>query len=365
MVDYVVSCDPGNGGTNAVLARDSGRHKSVYFPSVRAAATGDSLGLGKTMELDYQYVDWGEHRYVVGDDVIRVTKRHLERHTGVNRYGNELYQFLVAVALGQLGVKRGAVDLTLFAPPGMYLQAKGDIQERFARDNGEVTIQFKGDRKPRHWEYEHITVWPEGIGAAACFILDDGGQLIDTDVLNGEILILDMGAYTLDVLKLNDGNFNPEELEHATFENGGIITHVLEPILRSVKGLGEDFSLLSIENVEQVLRLGLISGDYTLSVAGQEVDLEPLVNRYRERYAEWISNNIIDGSFAGLRGYKSAILVGGGALLIEDLLPKWYDPEKLLNRKKHPTTKKVFPVDFNAVGGLRLALNRLKQGSPA
>ena len=131
MADYVVSCDPGNGGTNAVLARDSNRHKSVYFPSVRAAATGDSLGLGKELELDYQYVDWYGHRYVVGDDVLRVTRRHLERHTGINRYGNELYQFLVAVALGELGVKSGTVDLTLFAPPGLYLSAKADILERF------------------------------------------------------------------------------------------------------------------------------------------------------------------------------------------------------------------------------------------
>ena len=32
MSDFIISCDPGNGGTNAVLARDSGRHKSVYFP---------------------------------------------------------------------------------------------------------------------------------------------------------------------------------------------------------------------------------------------------------------------------------------------------------------------------------------------
>src|SRR5690606_37624936 len=118
MADYLVSCDPGNGGTNAVLARDNGRHKSIYFPSVRAAATGDSLGLGKDLELDYRYVDWYGHRYVIGDDVLRVTRRHLERHTGTNRYGNELYQFLVAVALGEMGIREGTVDLTLFAPPG-------------------------------------------------------------------------------------------------------------------------------------------------------------------------------------------------------------------------------------------------------
>ena len=84
-----------------------------------------------------------------------------------------------------------------------------------------------------------------------------------------------MGAYTLDALKMSDGNFNPEELEHATFENGGIMVHILEPILRAVKKMGDDFSLLGIEDIERVLRLGTISGDYTLTVAGQEVDLEP------------------------------------------------------------------------------------------
>ena len=364
MADYVISCDPGNGGTNVVLARDNGRHKSVYFPSVRAAATGASLGLGKDLELDYQYVDWYGHRYVVGDDVLRVTKRHLERHTGINRYGNELYQFLVAVAVGELGVKEGSVDLTLFAPPGMYLSAKADMLERFNKDGEEVTIQFKKDRKPRTWRYENITVWPEGIGAAACFILDDEGQLVESDVLEGEVLVLDMGAYTLDALKMVNGNFNPEELEHATFENGGIIVHILEPILRTLKRMGDDFTLLSIEDAERVLRLGLISGDYSLTVAGQEVDVEPLVNKYRERYAEWIANNILDGVFSGLRGIKSMILVGGGALIVEDFMTQWYG-EKVLNRKKHPTTKKIFPVDFNAIGGLRLALNRIKQGSPA
>ena len=64
-------------------------------------------------------------------------------------------------------------------------------------------------------------------------------------------------------------------------------------------------------------------------------------------------------SSPGLRGIKSVILVGGGALIVEDFMTEWYG-EKVLNRKKHPTTKKIFPVDFNAIGGLRLALNRIR-----
>ncbi|PJF39309.1 MAG: hypothetical protein CUN54_08985, partial [Phototrophicales bacterium] len=69
-------------------------------------------------------------------------------------------------------------------------------------------------------------------------------------------------------------------------------------------------------------------------------------------------NNIIDGVFGGLRGIKSVILVGGGAVQIEDHLREWYG-DKVLNRKKVAATKRLHPVDMNAVGGLRLALMRV------
>ena len=77
MPDYIVSADAGNGGTNVVMAKKNGGYKRFYEPSVRAIATGDSLGLGKDFEVQYEYVDWYGSRYVTGDDVIRVTRRGL------------------------------------------------------------------------------------------------------------------------------------------------------------------------------------------------------------------------------------------------------------------------------------------------
>jgi hypothetical protein len=64
--------------------------------------------------------------------------------------------------------------------------------------------------------------------------------------------------------------------------------------------------------------------------------------------------------FDGFRGIKSVILVGGGAVLVEDHLKKWYG-DKILDRKKHETTKKLHPVDMNAVCVIRFALARLKK----
>jgi hypothetical protein len=356
MSDYIISLDPGNGGVNGAMPKQKGGYKSIYFPSVRAAATGDSLGLGKELELDYSYADWYGHRYVYGDDVLRVTRRSMERHSGPNRYGNELHQFLIAVAVAQLGVKKGAIDLTLFAPPGMYNDVKATMIKRIGQGKP-VEIQLKGDKSPRKWEYENITVWPEGIGAAAVFILDDQGKPHRSDVLNGENVLFDFGAYTADALRMSNGNFNPEELQHATFENAGVWAHVIEPVLRIVRKHGSDFEMLSADDIDRVLRLGIVSDDYTLVVAGKEIDLKEVFHKHCQRYAEWVANNIIDNQYSGLRGIKNAILVGGGALLVESHLRDWYG-DKILNRKLQPTAAQVHPTDYNAVGGLRLALAR-------
>ena len=141
MVDHIVSIDAGNGGTNGVLARAIG-YKSVYFPSVRAVATGDSLGLGSQFEIQYEYVDWGEHRYVVGDDVVNVSRRGIERHQCAFRNGDEFHEFLETVALARLGVSSGTVDLTIFAPPGMYANAKDAIEKRFWNNSGKKLVKL-------------------------------------------------------------------------------------------------------------------------------------------------------------------------------------------------------------------------------
>jgi hypothetical protein len=363
MVDYIVSVDAGNGGTNAVLAEETG-YKRIYFPSVRAAASGDTLGLGKQFELEYEYVDWGGHRYVVGDDVTRVSRRGIERHQGAFRYGDEFHEFLVTVALGRLGIDNGEVDLTLFAPPGMYTNAKEAIETRFGRNNGVSGIKFKSDAAPRQWHYKSITVWPEGIGAAACFVIDDEGMMHeDNDVLSGETVILDMGMHTLDALQMSNGNFNPESLATATWENGGLRIHILEPILRQVRKADEDFGLLTLDDIDATIRNGILHNDHKLRVAGKELDLKSAIDKYSERYAEWVANNIVDGVFNGLRGFKSVIIVGGGAVLTAPYLSKWYQ-EKLLRFDQNKATRGIDPVDANAIGGIRLAKMRLKQAQP-
>ncbi len=355
MVDFAASVDAGNGVVNAVMMDTNGKLHRFSEPSVRAPVSGQSLGL-KGQEMEYTWVDWGANRYATGDEALAVAVRGIERHIGINRYGNEFHQFLVATALAKMGVAEGSVDLTLFAPPGLYLDVKPVIVKNFTRKHGKVAIKLKGDSQPRVFEYGNVTILPEGIGAAACFVLDEDGNPVETDALNGNVLILDSGAYTLDSTLLRNGSFNPETLQHASWEKSGVHHFVREPVLAAVRALSSDFELLTVEHIDAVIRQGVQTGDFTLDGA----DLKGAIQKHSERYAEWIANSVIDAAFDGLRGIRSLILIGGGALLVEKHLKKWYG-DKVLDRKAYPHVKKVAVTDMNAVGGLRRALYRLRQ----
>lgn len=169
--------------------------------------------------------------------------------------------------------------------------------------------------------------------------------------------MLDLGMYTLDALSMNNGQFNPESLQSATWEGQGIKTHILDNVLRVVKKQGEDFALLTTDDIDQTLRQGLTTGDYTLVSGASAINIESVIKKFAQRYADWIANNIIDGVFNSLRGIKSLILVGGGATLTVQYLKEYYS-EKLLQVEQHPHVADVLPTELNAVGGVRLAMAR-------
>jgi hypothetical protein len=348
----IVSIDAGNGFVDGVMNGKRNHYTYARFPSVRALATGDSLGLGSGFEMSFNFVDWGSHRYLFGDEALLGMRKAIERHQGAGRYGDEFHQFLVAVAIGMMDVKEGDIDLTLFAPPGLYAKAAPIIQKRFSEAGG-AGLRFAKDDKVRKWRYKRIRVQPEGVGAAACFMLNADGVLVDASVLAGDVLVIDIGMHTLDVLQMKNGNFNPESLSTATWENGGLKAHVLEPVLRQVIKVNADFSLMTLDDIDLVLRRGILSDNWILESGGKTIDLRETFAKRFQRYAEWVKNNVLDGAYNGLRGLRGGIPVGGGASLVQSHLENYY-PEKIM-RFGEGTTKGIDPIDANAIGGLRMA----------
>lgn len=352
---YIASSDAGNGVTNTFLMPlDKGTVKSIYVPSVRSAATKATLGLSN--EVSREYVDWGGNTYYVGDEATRTAQ---ERHMGAGRYGEEFSRFMTAVSLAKLGVKEGAVSLTLFAPPGLYMDVQKDIIANFMEHGGKVKIQLKGDKKPREWHYKSVSVLPEGVGAALAFGLDESGNIAETDVLTGESVVLDIGAFSTDALKFQNGNFDPDSLEQATWQNAGVNLHIWQRLRAKLRKMNEDFEVVTVDDIDRVIRTGFATGNWILSIAGKDIDLKSACDRYFEEYADWLANNICDGVFNGFRGIKSVLLVGGGAVMVGNKLRRIY-ADKIVDPRKYPHIKKLHPGDLNAAGGLRLALRNLK-----
>lgn len=351
----LVSVDPGNGGTNGVIANASGYPKFDYFPSVRARSLAVNIEDAGISTLKYETYDWRGERYVIGNDVVHVTSRALERHRGYNRYGNEFHMFLVACSLARLGVPSGEVMLTLFAPPGLYSDAKKAIKKVF--EGQTFTIGTNKGKRHQEWYIAGVNVLPEGVGAVGAVAFDSDGKPANTTLLNGRTAFIDIGAYTIDTLTLVDGRLDQERMQRATLENSGIFTFVIEPVLSLVHDQGAAFGLVTQDAIDLLLQN---KAPRILRVGGHEVDLTQAIEDRFGLYAEWIANNIIDTELAGLREIERVFLVGGGAQMVEKYLQKMYRGKVVKAGKADPFYG-VHPAYWNIVGGLRMTMNHLSR----
>ncbi|MEM9955382.1 MAG: ParM/StbA family protein [Chloroflexota bacterium] len=349
MVKHIVSVDAGNGGVNAVKLNPKNNHY-VSFPSIRNRVSGQTLDLDDSglSLLEYDWADFEGSRWTYGDDALMFNRSTMDSHRGAYRYGDEVHRFLVAVACSKLNVTSGVVDLVLFVPPGMYKRNKPILKNAFT---GTCSIQFKNEDKPREWQWGDVKVLPEGLGAITCFAINANGKRIkDSSTLDGEIVVLDIGMHTLDAMPLVNGNFNADEVEKATFEDSGIMNNILKPALEYIKknSTSDDFQVLTVYDIDAVLRAGMSVNDWNLTIGNQNFDTKRLFENLFARFAQWIKNNVFDARFDGMRGYKAAVIFGGGARMVDNHLIQIYG-EKILQFDN------VDPLFANAEGGIRLA----------
>jgi hypothetical protein len=348
----IASADTGNGNTAAMLA---GAKKSISLPSIRTRITSKTLGLGKGSELEFTSAEWRGDTYAVGDDALILNRQGIDRHMGVNRYGGEHHQFMTAYALARLGVETGAVDLTLLCPPALYNDLKKPMQDAYTAQPVEITL--KGDKKPRQWTYENVSILPEGYAAALCFTLDTNGQTSAlTRHLEGDILLVDTGSFTTNAFRLHNGQLNPADLPQSSIQNGGGDANIRRPLLEWVQSAGGDLTAATLDDIDRVLRLASVSGDYTLQFGGAELDLKPMLDHLCKQYSDWLANQL-DSRYSSLQAINGVLIVGGNADYVTPHLQAWYG--KVIEYRGWREFAGLHPSDLNAVGALRRAVARL------
>lgn len=353
MSNYTACSDSGNGNTCAMLA---GTKKSISFPSIRARITSKTLGLGKGHELDFTSAEWRGDTYAVGDDALILNRQGIDHHMGANRYGGEHHQFLTAYGLARLGIKSGNVDLTLLCPPAMYNDLKKPMIDAYTAQG--VEIALKGDKHPRQWTYDTVTVLPEGYAAVGCFMLDANGIKSPlAGKLSGDVVLLDVGAYTANIFRLHNGQLNPADLPQSSIQNGGGNNNIRLPMLEWVRGAGGDLTVVTLDDIDRVLRLGSTSDDYVLQFGSASIDIQPMLEHLSKQYADWLANNALDTRFDGMKDINGLVIVGGNATYIMPHLQRWYG--KVIDYTRWREFSGLHSADLNGVGGLRLAQARL------
>lgn len=365
---HIAAVDAGNGGVNAVLTRLQGDKfqtpQADYFPSVRSVVRAKSLGLGATQELQYTPVEWHGQKYVVGDDVTRITKQGLDRFIGKDRYGSEFHQFLVATALARLGVGgkgEASVYLSLFCPPGYFAEQRENIKKAFS---GKAVSILYGD-KLHQFRYTSVAVVPEGQAALFCFNLNQDGTPNDKNPLYGDVLFLDSGVYTLDSVLVSDGKVSSERT--FSFSDKGIDFFIRKPLVLAAQAASREFEGITEDDVDVLIRQYADAKDdnerwqaCNLYHGGYTVDLFSVMQRQIAEYVGWINNNVL-ARYDGLRGIRHVVLVGGGASLITQQLHELF-PDKIKNSTEPPyyAANRISPVNMNAYGGLRVAVAKVR-----
>jgi hypothetical protein len=368
-----ISTDTGNGYAG-VYQLVNGRVKSHGLPHARARVTGAKLMTDLGGQNVADYADFLGQRYGYGEGIYNLTDAPIDMHQNTaRRYGGNMHIFLTLVNIAELGVKSGS-ELTLIvpAPPGLLNEVAPQIKAAFlageAGDNsGRWSIQLRTDKKPRCYIIKRVIVIAEGVGAYAAYRFDQDGDTAELpdgnggDALAGRIAVLDLGAGTGDTLTIYDGNFNPDAIRFATDDKAGVIHNLLKPILSDVIASVPQATHLTTAHIDSVLRRYIAAGDdraaataaATLRVSGRNLNIEPSILGYCERYAEWIAANKVDPLFAS--GIDALVMTGGGWLYCGRSIVAAYPGRLILYPELFRHMQRTAYYDLNGVGGLHFA----------
>jgi plasmid segregation protein ParM len=197
-------------------------------------------------------------------------------------------------------------QLCLGVPLGYY-HKRHNLQSRLT--NYTISTDFI--------RFDSVEVRAQGQGILFDYVLDENGKPIE-DHINQNVLILDIGFNTVDVLGVVEGR--PSREWSDMLENGGICRICGD--LRSY--LKREFNFnLSEQAVKEVLQNGQIS------VYGDSKDLSTAIRKIRETYSDWLVQEIKSRWEDFLIQADKLIIAGGGAYYVEEIRKAY--PERFIH----------------------------------
>lgn len=359
--DYLVVSDTGNSTCVTLgIKRDRCVMTMTPFSVARRQYTPKKFdgSIGEKVRILPHYT-WQGNNYTIGIETSEYRYGNpTERDTNnTARYGSPYHQFFVAVGTHKLGITSGKIALTVFMPPVPYMdtEKREKVRESFL-NNGKVSFSYtneSGEAEGIDFEYIDCNVLPEGAAAIYGMILDKNGQPDSKGlamIKAGYIALIDLGSYTANSLLLRNGQIDETSLDGSTIEELGVHHYIRKPLMNDYGVPNEVVDAAVVDFVKSGCNTNkptVIRND-----KGQSFDISEDIDQRRREYADAVRARIFNERFNGLRDLKGAILVGGGSMVIEDLL-EGYGAVSIGKRIDDPHM-------INAESGLRRAMQENK-----
>lgn len=278
------------------------------------------------------------------------------RITTAQRIGSEYQLVLILAAtvraLAEMEVST-ADEITvgviwLLNCPPVYYGMAGRLYDLAGR----YVVEYDG--KVYHLTATVQHVYPEGAGAAACYMLDSTGRFVNPQFASGRTGIVDAGYRTIDSAVFE----GPVLLENTAQSLTNSITGVYHLAQRwALEEFGEDWT-------EQETETAIRRGYAVMRETKERVDLTGWIDDLGGRLADLVDADVFQKQWNGLGDVDRVILAGGVAYMIAPHLKERY-PAVVQLRDDFPHTRPIGYELMNAVGHIRMLQAERLQSSKA
>lgn len=265
------------------------------------------------------------------------------RDTSRGRIGSEyqLVLLLAATARALAGMYNtpevsAKIHWALNIPPVYWADA-----HKMYEFSGNYTIEY--GNQIFHIQGEVIRVFPEGAGAAACYMLDSTGHFINAQFAKGRTGVIDGGYRTIDYVIFE----GPIMLENTAFSLTNSVSGVYTLMQQWAN---EDFGEVWTEDE---IETNIQRGYCILRTTKEQVDLSDWIDDLGLRLADLIENDILLKAWDDLGAVDRVVLAGGISHMTAHHLIDRY-PNVILQKDAFPSARDI-PYEFlNVAGHMRL-----------
>lgn len=265
------------------------------------------------------------------------------RDTSRNRIGSEyqLVLLLAATARALAGMYQtpevtANVQWLLNVPP-VYWQ----LAEKMHEFTGDYTIEY--GKQVFHIAGEVRRVFPEGAGAAACYLLDSTGRFTSAQFAKGRTGVVDAGYRTID---------------YTIFEGPVMLENTARSLTNSVSGIYTLMQQWAAEDYDETwgedeIERNIQRGYCILRESKEQIDLSDWIDDLGRRLAELIENDILLKAWDDLGAVDRVVLAGGISYMTSHHLIDRY-PAVVMKKNDFPQARDIGYEYLNVAGHMRL-----------